>query len=112
MQFVKTILDNEAARLNNRLEKIKQLEHKSPAIEFIELQQELKVKLQDKNLDRLSPEFQSWVASAAKKEKTLKRKMKTLSSDSQKRWDERFLIESQLREIESAVWRLNLREVA
>lgn len=112
MEYVKTILGNEAARLNKRLEKIKQLEHKSPAIEFIELQQELKVKLQDENLDRFSPEFQSWLASAAKKEQALKRKMKTLNRDSQKRWDERFLIESQLREIEGAAWRLNLRGVA
>lgn len=98
MSYSMEVLQREIDKINNRQDKIKVLLEACPAVEFIELQQELGIKLSS-GIDRMSPEFIKWVGVAAKKEKSLKLKMKSHQKDQQKLWDEQLKNMNKLNEL-------------
>lgn len=102
-------LKREHKKLIRRLAKIDEKLTECPAVEFIELQQELGRKLEDESIDRLSSEFMNWVKKSAVKEKQLKRKMKTHAADQQKLFNERFVVERKLNDVSNQISRLSIR---
>ena len=108
MSYVMEVIKREIDKLNERQAKIELILKSSPAIEFLELQQELGRKLSS-GIDRMSPEFINWVGVAVKKEKSLKLKMKTHQRDQQKLWDEQHENMIKLNDLGNTYSRLSIR---
>ena len=111
MNHLIDVLTIELSRCQKKLTKIEQDIKYCPAIELLELHKELAEKL-DSNVDRFSSEFESWVKSAAAKEKKLKREMKTSSAKRDKLWEQRAFYESRMSQVSSALSLQQIREQA
>lgn len=108
MRHSLSVINLEIEKINKRQAKIQELLEFSPAIEFIELQQEFGRKL-NSGVDRFSPEFIEWVKVSAKREKYLKQKMKTQQKDQQKLWDEQLENNRKLNDLSNTSSMLSMR---
>ncbi|GIC77668.1 hypothetical protein [Moritella sp. F3] len=102
--YATEVLNRELNKLEKSLTGVISKCKACPASEFLELMEEVRVKLNCCS-DRTNPEFVEWMIEAGKKEKRLKKEMTPGSSE--KHWDRRHKIETQIIEINSAISRLN-----